>query len=104
MSTCIGAWGLMSLKATSVSSSYTFVAGISPAMMRQNRQEVDMAALCGGHDDSRNALQVRANGHQPQAGLCDEGGDGVGLSRADFHHERRRRVSGPRAPAAAGRE
>jgi len=38
-----------------------------------------MAALCGGHDDSRYALQVRANGHQPQAGLCDKCGDDAGL-------------------------
>ena len=40
ISTCVGALGSMSSKAKVCSSSYTFLAGIFPAMMRQNRQSV----------------------------------------------------------------
>src|SRR5262245_57560069 len=38
-SRCVGPWGLMSWKATTLSSSYALRAGIRPATISQNRQD-----------------------------------------------------------------
>src|ERR1019366_4897995 len=45
MSMCVGALGLMSSKANTLSSSYTFLAGIFPAMILQKRQFSSMRMM-----------------------------------------------------------
>src|SRR5262245_55246214 len=89
--TCIGACGLMSLKAISRSSSYTFDAGISPAMMRQNRQLIlglYGAKWAASHDDSRDAGEVRDNSADGELRRCrGERPDRIGLAAPNLEEQ-----------------
>src|SRR5689334_18887563 len=68
-STCVGAFGLMSSKAKTSSSSYTFFEGISPRMIRQKRQFGSLVMIVPGRKQKqrRRAFASRGIMHTEQS-------------------------------------